>query len=134
MSRQPSCGLAEARTRSKVARLYLDVAELAADEQVDHARNVAAGNAVLAGIAASDAICCMELGVRHRGQDHQGAIALLTRAPVRGGLARDLATLLSIKAPAHYGDRYVSEAKLTAVLRAAGRLVDGPESAVSSTS
>ncbi|GAA5121872.1 hypothetical protein [Haloechinothrix salitolerans] len=28
----------------------------------DEARNVAAGNAVLAGIAASDAICCIRLG------------------------------------------------------------------------
>lgn len=54
MSRQPQCGLLEARNRAKVARSYLDVAELAAHEPADGTRNVAAGNAVLAGIAASD--------------------------------------------------------------------------------
>ena len=57
MSRQPTCGPADARNRAKVARMYRDVAELAADEPGDEARNVAAGNAVLAGHRASDAIC-----------------------------------------------------------------------------
>lgn len=32
MSRQPTCGRAEARARASVARRYLDVAELAAAE------------------------------------------------------------------------------------------------------
>ena len=58
MSRQPSCGLTEAEKRARIARMYLDVAEIAAAEEGDEARNVAAGNAVLAGIGASDAICC----------------------------------------------------------------------------
>ncbi|MHB8661983.1 MAG: hypothetical protein ACYDH6_04775 [Acidimicrobiales bacterium] len=62
MTRQPACGPADARLRAKVARAYLDVAETAAEERVDEARNVAAGNAVLAAIAAADAICCIRLG------------------------------------------------------------------------
>jgi len=45
---------------------------------------VAAGNAVLAGIAASDAICCVRLGCRHRGEDHRGATELLKTATVDG--------------------------------------------------
>lgn len=57
--------------------MYLDLTQVAAAESGDEARNVAAGNAVLAGIAASDAICCVRLNKRHRGQDHQGAVALL---------------------------------------------------------
>lgn len=38
---------------------------------------VAAGLAVLAGIAGSDAICARRLGAIHRGEDHRGAAALL---------------------------------------------------------
>jgi hypothetical protein len=69
VSRQPVCGLPEARSRAKIVRMYLDLAQVAAAEFGDEARNVAAGNAALAGIAASDAICCVRLNKRHRGQD-----------------------------------------------------------------
>jgi hypothetical protein len=47
---------ADARTRLKTARMYLTAAELIVDETADEAATVATGNAVLAGIAASDAI------------------------------------------------------------------------------
>lgn len=57
--------------------MYLDIAQLPAGEQDDASRNVAAGNAVLAGIAAADAICCVHLGKRSRGQDHREAVSLL---------------------------------------------------------
>jgi hypothetical protein len=111
--------------------MYLEVAQLAADEQLDEARNVAAGNAVLAGIAASDAICCIALGRRHRGQDHQGAVGLLREVPHDGSkLGRDLATVLGVKDPAHYGDQFVTDAKLRATLRAAAQLVSAAETTV----
>lgn len=98
MSRQSQCGHTEARNRVKIARSYLDVAELAAHEPADGTRNVAAGNAVLAGIAASDVICCVRLGTRHRGQDHHGALALLrTVYPDGSKLAADLASVLAVK-------------------------------------
>ena len=52
MSRQPTCG--EGAARAERARLYLEVAELAAAEDGPVAwRRVASGNAVLAGIAAA---------------------------------------------------------------------------------
>ena len=35
MSREATCGPAEARKRAKVARMYLEVAELAAEEEAD---------------------------------------------------------------------------------------------------
>ena len=131
MSRESACALAEARKRSRVARMYLEVAELAADEEADEARNVAAGNAVLAGIAASDAICCTRLGRRHRGQDHQGAIALLNRIQPNGAtLARALATVLAIKDPAHYGHDFVSDTRLKTTLRTATQLVEAAESTI----
>jgi hypothetical protein len=87
----------------------------ASDRPLDEVRNVAVGNAVLAGIAASDAICYIVLGHRHRGQDHQGAVGLLREVPHDGSkLGRDLATILGVKDPAHYGDQFVTDAKLRA--------------------
>jgi hypothetical protein len=55
MTRQAPCGPPEASRRSRLARTYLDVAEGAAAQGGEEARNVAAGNAVLAAIAAADA-------------------------------------------------------------------------------
>jgi hypothetical protein len=81
------------------------VAELVLDErQRDELASVAAGLAVLAGIAASDAICCARLGQRHRGEDHRGAAALLAEAAPDGKtLANTLLRLLDVKDEAHYG-------------------------------
>jgi hypothetical protein len=76
----------EARTRLLTAQAYLDVASSVLDERDrDEYLNVAAGLAVLAGIAASDTICCARLGCRHRGDDHRGAADLLRRATPDGG-------------------------------------------------
>lgn len=128
MSRQPPCGPAEARKRAKVARTYLEMAELAAGGPGDEARNVAAGNAVLAGIAAADAICCSRLGQRPRGQDHREAVNVLNTVNPNGRrYAGDLSTLLAVKDAAHYGDQYITVAKLKATLRAAQRLVEAAE-------
>ncbi len=125
MSRETACGPGDARNRLRVARMYLEVAVLAAQEHIEEARNVAAGNAVLAAIAASDAICCLRLGRRHRGQNHQGALGLLSRVQPEGPtLSKALATVLAIKDPAHYGESFVSDAKLKATLRSAERIVE----------
>ena len=42
--------------------------------------DVAAGNAVIDGVAAADAICCVRLGERSADDDHQRARAHLARA------------------------------------------------------
>lgn len=111
--------------------MYLEVARLAAAETGDHAHNVAAGNAVLAGIAASDALCCIRLGSRHRGQDHRGATELLQAIRPDGTkLAVDLSTLLAVKDMSHYGETFVSSAKLTGAMRAADRLVAAAEDVI----
>ena len=62
MTRQAPCGPADAARKARLARAYLDLAEQAAGADRDEARNVAAGNAVLAAIAASDALTCLRLG------------------------------------------------------------------------
>jgi len=50
----------------------------------DEYLNVAAGLAVLAGIAGSDAICDARLGRIHRGDDHRAAQDLLQQATPDG--------------------------------------------------
>lgn len=131
MKRQPACGETQARSRAKVARIYLDIAQLTAGEQDDASRNVAAGNAVLAGIAAADAICCVHLGKRSRGQDHREAVSLLQAVSPNGQkLAADLATVLAVKDPAHYGDTLIGATKLKTTVRAATRLVEASETSV----
>ena len=65
---------------------------------------VAASLAVLAGIAASDVVCCAKLRKRARGQDHKDAVGLLrTVAPTAIVMAKDLARLLAAKDESHYG-------------------------------
>ena len=62
VGRTRPCGSADARARLRQARLYLEVATLvASDEPGEHA-TVATANAVLAGIAAADAMCCAIAG------------------------------------------------------------------------
>jgi hypothetical protein len=66
-SRTAQCGAVEAQSRLRTARAYLEVAALVLDERDrDEYLNVSAGLAVLAGIAASDSICCAPLRSRHR--------------------------------------------------------------------
>ena len=132
MSREARCGRFEAETRLRVATAYLDTAELAATEDTPEARNVAAGNAVLAAIAASDAICCARLGRRHRGADHAGAARLLRSVTPSGAdLATRLSAVLAVKAPAHYGDKFVSPTSLAKALRGTRLLLESARDIVS---
>ena len=63
--RAEACGRREAQARLDQARAFLDVAKLVGEQDDDLATpNVAASLAVLAGIAASDAVCCAVLGRR----------------------------------------------------------------------
>lgn len=132
MTRQAPCGPDEAARKARLARAYLDLAEQAAAHDSDETRNAAAGNAVLAAIAASDALTCLRLGRHSRGQAHQDATALLrTLRPDGARLAKDLATALTVKDAAHYGSVFVSPTTLRSTQRAATRLVEAAEAAVS---
>ncbi len=131
MIRDTPCGRAEARQRVRMARTYLDVADQSSLGESDEGRNVAAGNAVLAAIAAADALCCLRLGRHARGRDHQEATALLKSVrPDGSALAKDVATVLGVKDAAHYGTVFVSPTVLRSTLRAATRLVAAAESAI----
>lgn len=65
------------KARLRVARKYLDAAELTALDSDPYAVNVCVGIAVLSGIAAGDAICIAATGSRYSGQDHAAAAAVL---------------------------------------------------------
>jgi hypothetical protein len=123
VSRRRPCGLHDAQSRVSIARAYLRTAldhpnEDAAD------RNVVGGNAVLAAIAAADAICCLRLGMRNSSDRHADAIALLeTVVPDGKSLARDLQTVLAEKDAVQYGVTLVSESRTKRILRAAEKLV-----------
>lgn len=124
-SRAVSCTPADGRGRTRTARAYLEVADLVLGERDrDEYLNVAAGLAVLAGIAASDAICCARIRLRHRGDNHRGAADLLRQATPDGSeLARLLLRLLDLKDEAHYGVMVVASRKARDALKWAAQLV-----------
>jgi hypothetical protein len=108
-----------ARNRLRTAQADIEFAELAAAE---HNRPempaVVAGLAVLAGIAAADAICAARLQEIHRGPDHRGATELLqTATPDGKKLAGTLGRLLQIKDAAHYGIEVVTPRKAADAVR-----------------
>lgn len=127
--RTQPCSEADAATRLRNARKFIEVAELVAGEGDDMAyASQAAALAVLAGIAASDAGCCKALGRRSRARDHRTAVALLEEIRPGGQQAApSLARLLAIKDEAHYAMIDVGGVKLRAALRHAHDLVDFAE-------
>jgi len=91
----------------------------------DEYLNVAAGLAVLAGIAASDVICGARFGRWHRGDDHRGAQDLLQGATPDGRkLATTLGRLLSLKDAAHYDVQVIAPRRAADAQRWAAILVE----------
>lgn len=128
MARQRTrpAGLPEAKSRLRAGRAYLEVADLVLDEHDRKAfLNVAAGLAVLAGVAASDAICACRLGRIHRGDDHRGASELLRQATPDGDrLAATFLRLIDVKAAAHYGVMVVAGSRARDTVGWSRRLVE----------
>jgi hypothetical protein len=119
------CSKDEARVRLATAQAYLEVARAVLQERpASEYRNVSAGVAVLAGVAAADAICGLRLGCLHRGDDHRGAAELIRGATNDGAkLAAQLQRLLSLKDAAHYGMALVSARNTTDAVKWAAFLV-----------
>ncbi|MGH9090331.1 MAG: hypothetical protein ACRDZR_02960 [Acidimicrobiales bacterium] len=93
------------------------------DEQSEHT-TVATGNAVLAAVAASDAICCALAGERHRGEDHRAAAGFLEQVTGDRHLGSALRDALDLKDSGHYGLSNVSKANAAKAIRRAQRLLD----------
>lgn len=111
---------AEAFTRRRIAEKYLEVAELAATED-GIANNVAIGLAVLAGIAAGDAICIAAVRERYSGKDHLAAAHFLQRIDKASG--DELLTLIELKSVSHYGFEVLGDRQRIRAMRAARSLV-----------
>lgn len=118
--RTRQAGRGEARNRRLVAEKYLEVAELASGE--DGATiNVTIGLAVLAGIAAGDAICMAATGEYYSGPDHAAAAELLARTDTE--LGKKLSELVALKPAAHYGHKILDGDDRSRALRRATALV-----------
>ena len=92
-------------------------------------RSAAVSNAVLAGIAAADAICCNELRMRSSGPNHGDAIDLLASVPHIGRQAADnLWDMLNIKHKAQYTNQHPTLSETKRVIRAMTALMATAES------
>ena len=116
--RRRRCTIVDARARYASAIAFIDVADRLVVEEFD--ADVIVTNAVHAGIAASDALCCLRLGERSADQDHASATKLLAR--VDRSLANELTRLLALKTTAAYEARHVSRADAKSAVRRARKL------------
>lgn len=123
IDRSQECGAGQARTRLRQAQLYLQVAQTVLAEEAGEETTVATGNAVLAAIAASDALCCAMAGERYRGSDHRLAADLLERVTGDRRLAGLLRDVLDLKDIGHYGLVDVQLARAKSAVRKAEELV-----------
>lgn len=127
MSRTSPISKPEVRERAATARQHLMLAEVSLPDAVHYEPSLesqaAASNAILAGIAAADAICGHATGERATGQDHRDAVALLASVQPEGvALSKKLARLLGDKSQLRYG-RYCTRAKALEMIGLAADLI-----------
>jgi len=123
-NRDQPCGIREAQAKLQRADQFVEVARLIKDESDPDWASAAAALLVLAGISASDAVCCKALGRRSRGQDHHDAEALLELIEPGGkDAANAMRRLINLKDEAHYGFYNVSAKDLKSAFTQAGKLV-----------
>ncbi|AZG44569.1 hypothetical protein [Gordonia insulae] len=124
MALQRDCDSAVIAGRMSKANEFLDAADNLGEEMPN-----AAGNLYVdAGIAASDVICCVRLGVHSNTGNHAEAAALLKRAD--SGSERHLNTLLNLKNKATYTHQDLISAELKRMIPAAQHLVESAKLAV----
>lgn len=111
-----------ALSRFQIAQRYLDMAELLSADVDGASINACIGNAVLAGIAASDAICLAAVGERYAGQDHMEAAKVLSEIDAESG--KRLRDLVNLKTASHYGDQLLRQSERELALRRATALVE----------
>jgi hypothetical protein len=117
-----SGGMREAKQKLAQAEKYLQTAK--AETGKDSASlQVAATNAIFAGIAASDAACCAKLGKYSRSQNHRDAAKLLASIELGGrNASKDFELLVGKKDEANYGFN-ISATELKTLVRKAEGLV-----------
>ena len=120
------CNSAVTEGRLSKALEFFDTAEHLEDDMP----NAAGDLFVDAGIAASDVICCVRLGVHSSGGTHSEAVSLLARA--HKGSEKHLSTLLGLKNKAAYTHQALSTAECRKMNRAASHLLEAAKRAVAS--
>jgi hypothetical protein len=130
-NRLHDCDEATMRGRLAKAEQFLEVAENTrafADDEAE-VGDALVSLYVLAGIAASDVICCKALGHFVQGDDHQQAVAELSKVTPGGKqLGKDLRTLLAMKTRAGYAAPSVSAEDRKRAWRRAESLVEAARS------
>jgi uncharacterized membrane protein YccC len=103
--REKTCSDATAYARMRQAEAFAVLARLYPNSDNGPARSAAVSNAVLAAIAAADAICCKRLGRHSSDTNHDHVLVLLRHC---GKVGEDAATtlqaLLALKNKAQYQD------------------------------
>ena len=129
-----TCGRPQARARLAQAKKFVEVATMCLDDASDEwTASAAAALAVLAGIAASDAVCCIKLKERSRGQNHHDAEKLLqTISPNGRNMSQNLTKLINEKDNAHYGTLIVGQTKAKSMVRWANSLIQAADEAMKS--
>lgn len=124
MTRIRRCNVGEAQTRADEALEHLALAEIYQPGDSSAARKASGSSAVLAAIAASDAICCRRLKQRSADTDHAAAVELLRQVTPEGAeLAKALSVAIRLKTAMQYGTESVTESDHIRLMRAAERLV-----------
>lgn len=118
---------ADVRARREAAHKFLEVAGLVPLDEDASYPAVAGSLAVLAGIAASDAICGHVIKERPRGQDHGQAATVLARVRDGARSAAALERLLADKDASQYGTTYLSRERAEQMLRRAALVVEEME-------
>jgi hypothetical protein len=121
-----ACTSAVTAGRLTKAVEFFDAAEHLEDEMP----NAAGDLFVDAGIAASDVICCVRLGVHSASGTHSEAVTLLETADAGSG--KHLSTLLGLKHKAAYTHQALSRGECKKMNRAASHLVEAAKRAAAS--
>ena len=123
---------AAVQQRAQQARAFMAIADLAlSDLSTAGQTNVAGSNAVLAGIAAADAICGRPLGQRSASGNRSDGVTLLQQATPPGSQAvTNLRKLLVSKTDTQYSPDLISAATARRLVVAAQRLLDDMEKAL----
>ena len=110
--------------------MYLEMAEMVLSSEDSAQSTVATGNAVLAAIAAADALCCALAGERYRGSAHRRAADFLEKVTGDKALGTALRDAIYLKDQGHYGLANVQVSTAKKAIRRAASLVASAERSV----
>ena len=111
---------------AKAAQFYLAAETIATTIEDQDVADAYVTLCVHAGIAAADAICCARLGEHAQGEEHQEAVALLTKADRT--IAKHLKVLLDMKTRSGYSAVPTSKTDQKRAGRAAAALLGAARS------